>query len=179
MFVGIKPEGAPEAPKEVIIGLDWSLRLLVDGQQKTTARPLSFPLKVGDSWTSDWTDPRQMGVQTSARFRNTYKVIGWDDVTVPGGTFHALKIEVQGVGDFQVVVPAVAQSTATAGAGAGTATSHVQAGGKGVVHITTFSDIWYAPEVKHSVKIVDEQYDVSNVMIKRDTEELVSFNPAP
>ena len=74
-----------------------------------------------------------------------------------------------------MIIPSVAQSTAVAGGGSGTAISHVQAGGSGKVHVTTFAIIYYAPEVKHPVKTVDEQYNGSEVMTRRDTEELVSY----
>src|SRR6185312_15252217 len=66
MVVANKVADAPTAPQNRVLGLDWSLRLAVDGEPKATARPLSFPMKVGDSWTSDWVDPRRVGNQVSA-----------------------------------------------------------------------------------------------------------------
>lgn len=178
MVVASKQDGAATNPQNRIVGLDWSLRLAVDGEQKITARPLSFPMKVGQSWTSDWIDPRRQGNQVSAHWKRTFKVVGWEDVTVPAGTFHCLKIEANGTGDIDVIVPSVSQSTAVGEPGAATGVAHVQKGGRGMAHVTTYSAIWYAPEVKYFAKEVDEQYNGSEVMIRRDTEELVSFKPA-
>jgi hypothetical protein len=177
MMLGLKLDGAPSAPQEVIQGLDWSIRLLVDDKQTTTARPLRFPLRVGDSWTADWTDPRHVGMQLSAHFHRTYKVIGWEDVTVPAGVFHAVKIEENGVGDAQMQVPSVATSAAIGAPGSSTAVSHAQVGGRGVLHQTTYSELYYSPDAKRLVKTVEELYSASNVMSKRDTWEMVSFKP--
>jgi hypothetical protein len=178
MVVGFKPDGAQTSPEEAMMGLDWSLRLLIDDEEKTTARPFNFPMKIGDQWTADWTDPRASGMQRSAHFHRVYKVIGWEDVSVPAGVFHALKIEAEGVGDVQVVVPAVAQSVAAAAPGGTATAAQTQSGGKALVHITTYAAIYYAPEVKHFVKLVEETYNASNIMTERGTEELASFKLA-
>jgi hypothetical protein len=105
-------------------------------------------------------------------------VVGWEDVAVPAGTFHALKIESNGASDADVIIPSVSQSTAVGGGGSATAVSQAQAGGRGTAHRTLFSLIYYVPEVKYAVKMVEEQYNDSEVMISRRTEELVSFTPA-
>jgi hypothetical protein len=178
MVVSVKADGAQTAPVNRIVGQDWSLKLALDGEQKTTAQPLLFPLRPGESWTSDWVDPRQQGNQLTAHFKRTYKVVGWEDVTVPAGTFHCLKIEANGTADGEFVVPSVAQATAVGQPGSATGVTHVQQGGRGVRHITTYDAIWYAPELKHMVKSIQEQYNASEVMVERDTEELVSFKPA-
>jgi hypothetical protein len=178
MIVAVKVPDAPTARQEQLVGLDWSHRLLVDGEQKTTARPFSFPLKVGTSWTTDWTDPRRQGNQISGHTRSTYKVVGWEDVTVPAGVFHALKVEISASADADVVVPSVAQSTAVGEFGAGAATTRVQQGGRGKLHFTLYTIIYYAPEVKRAVKTVDEQYNSSEVMVLRNTEEMISYKLA-
>src|SRR5579875_3393617 len=98
LLLGIKQDGSPRAPEEHRIGSDLSLKLLVNGSEVVTARPVDFPLKVGQSWSADWIDPRRQGNQLSAHFHKDYKVVGWEDVTVPAGTFRALKIEAKGFG---------------------------------------------------------------------------------
>lgn len=178
MVVDLKPDGAQIAPQSQIRGLDWGQLLLVDGQQKPTMRPLSFPLQIGKSWSIDWVDPRQSGNRQSAHIRETYKVVGWEDVTVPAGAFHALKIEANGSVDEDVVVPSVAQSTAVGAPGSATALSHVQQGGRSTVHLTLYSVTYYAPEAKRFVKTVDEQFNASGVRVRRTTEELVSLKLA-
>lgn len=178
MVVAIKVVDAPTAAQNRVVSLDWGQRMVVDGEEKSTQHPLSFPLRVGESWTADWVDPTRHGNQLKVHVHTTYKVVGWEDVTVPAGTFHALKIENNGSADADILIPSVAQSTAVGGGGSGTAVSHAQAGGRGVMHRKVFSLIYYVPEVKQMIKTVDEQYNESEVMTGRTTEELVSFKPA-
>ena len=177
MLIGTRLDGSPLAPQENMIGLDWSLRLLIKDEEKTTAKPLNFPMHVGDDWISEWTDPRRSGNQLTAHFKRTYKVVGWEDVTVPAGTFHALKIESKGTAEATMVVPTVVGGAVAAIPGSATTVSHAQQGGVGMLRITTFSVEYYAPEVRYFVKEVEEQYNASNVMIERDTHELASFKP--
>ncbi|MBV8594396.1 MAG: hypothetical protein JOZ27_08865, partial [Caulobacteraceae bacterium] len=93
MVLGVKPEGAPTDFQDQVLGLDWSKRRLIMGKEVVTARPFAFPLSVGKTWTADYEDPTQHGAQVRAFFRVAYKAVGWEDVTTPAGTFHALKIE--------------------------------------------------------------------------------------
>lgn len=72
MIVGIKRDGSPAAYEDHLIGADWSLRRGIDGQHAATARPFSFPMKVGQTWTIDYTDPVVRGAQTSNHVRRTY-----------------------------------------------------------------------------------------------------------
>ena len=55
--------------------------------------------------TVDWTDPTHRGNMLSAHIHKTCSVTGWEDVAVPAGTFHALKIVCKGVtaGDAHTV----------------------------------------------------------------------------
>ena len=178
IVVALKAVDSPTAPQNRVVGLDWAARMVIDGEEKSTSRPLSFPMRVGESWVADYTDPNRHGNQLKVHVHTTYKVIGWEDVTVPAGTFHALKIENNGSADADILIPSVAQSTAVAGGGSGTAVSHAQVGGRGVMHRKVFSLIYYAPEVKHAIKTVDEQYNEAEVMTGRVTTELVSFKLA-
>lgn len=178
MVVAIKVVDAPTAAQNRVVGQDWGQRMVVDGEEKSTQRPLSFPLHVGETWTADWIDAVRHGNQLKVHVHTTYKVVGWEDVTVPAGTFHALKIEDNGSADADVLIPSVAQSTAVGGGGSATSVSQAKAGGRGVMHRKIFSLIYYAPEVKRMVKTVDEQYNEAEVMTGRNTSELVSFKPA-
>jgi len=175
MFVAVQVVDAPAAPQTRMLNLDWSSNLMVDGEEKPAGRPLSFPLQVGNSWTADWTDPRRLGNQLKVHAHTTYKVVGWEDVNVPAGVFHALKIEARGFADADVVIPSVAQSTALGGAGSATSVSRAQTGGRGVMHRTTIDLIYYAPEMKRAIKTVAEQYNEVGTMTGRTTVELVAF----
>lgn len=179
MVVNSKPDGSALPPQGFVVGLDWTDRFLADGQQQVRVRPLAFPMRIGDSWTVDFTDPRRRGNQNSIHLHTVYKVVGWEDVTVQAGTFHALKVEAHGTGAAQVSLPAVASSTSVAGSDGGTSVAQAQVARSGVVQFTNYDAYYYVPEVKLWVKHVDEQYDTSNVRIVDESQELVSFKLAP
>ena len=71
--------------------------------------------------------------------------MGWEDITVPAGTFHALKIE--GKGSYE----------------------RLDSGAKGAESIT----YWYAPEVARWVRF--EQWDERSNSGQVSTSELTSF----
>jgi hypothetical protein len=178
MVVGLKLEGSPLDFQDHVTGVDWSQRRIVGGNQTVTGRPLSFPMAVGKTWTSDYTDPTRHGLQTSAEHHETYKVVGWEDVTTPAGTFHALKIESEDKekAQFAAVNGAVGGTVNTAdGATVVAQTQHL---GPRTVYGEAFSTFYYVPEVKYWVKTVKEDYDSENVRTQRETDALVSFTPA-
>jgi len=178
MLVGIKPDGAPTAYEEHVTGPDWSQRQLVDGQEQSTMRPLNFPMKVGQSWTVDFKDNIRRGQQVSLHVHRTFKVIGWEDVSVPAGTFHALKIESSGADEAVRVVPARAVAGTASSPLGGTTFGSVQPGGMVQVKVQSHGELYYVPSVKNWVKSVDEQYDTQEVLTYRSTQSLVSFQPA-
>lgn len=178
MLVGAKKDGAPTGYQDQVRGTDWSHRLVVNGQETISNRPFAFPMSIGQSWTSDWTDPTRRGTLLSGHVHTSCTPKGWEDVTVPAGTFHALKVVCKGVEEMQLEVPAqAAAGTITAGGGA-TSVAHVQKGGRGSVTHVTYREAWYAPEIKTSVKNLYESYNTDNVRLRRETEALVSFKPA-
>jgi hypothetical protein len=69
---------------------DYFVRALnVDGRQK-----LRFPLGPGSRWSSS--DPFRARNGASGRIDFEYRAAAWEKITVPAGTFWALKIEVGG-----------------------------------------------------------------------------------
>lgn len=61
-------------------------------------RYLQFPLHVGDAYSCDDEYRQKRNEQGWARVQYDIKVVGWDDVTVPAGSFRALRIEATGTG---------------------------------------------------------------------------------
>jgi len=177
LLLGVKLDGSPNDFDDHLVGLDLSERRTVNGESTVTERLLSFPMKIGSTWQEDFVDPRQQGAQTSARVQKTYKVIGWEDVTVPAGTFHALKIEANGKLIAQVSLPATAISSAMATTSGATSISHAERARSGTITNASYRVLYYAPEIKSYVKSVYEQYDTENVRTKRDISVLVSFKP--
>jgi hypothetical protein len=177
MVVGIKVDGSPVDFQDHVVGLDWSQRRMVDGQQTATTRPLSFPLAIGKTWASDYVDPDRHGLETSAEHHKTYKVVGWEDVTTPAGTFHALRID----GDDKVKAQFAGASGAIGGdvatADGSTVVAHTEKSLPHVVYAEIYSTLYYVPSTKYWVKSVEEIYNNENVRTRRETNVLLSFTP--
>jgi hypothetical protein len=178
MLVGLKRDGAPGAYEDHVVGTDWSQRRVVDGQEVPTTRPFAFPMKIGQSWTVDFADPTRRGLQTSLHVHRTYKVTGWEDVTVPAGTFHAIKVEASGSSEGVVVTPAAAVGGVAASPLGGSTFTHSQPGGTASRTVRDVEQIYYVPEVKNYVKSVEEQYNGDDVLVTRNTRMMVSYHPA-
>ena len=173
--VSDKPSGSTMPPIEVLVGADWSRSRSVNGHQTVVNRPLSFPLSIGRTWVIDYTEVNPNRQHSSEHFRTPYKVTGWEDITVPAGTFHALKIEADGewTATFAPSVSAVSGSRVDAQG----STTVVQTGRTTATTASgrTYKAFWYVPEVKRWVKSVEEYYNAGGVRTDRFTEELESY----
>jgi len=177
MVVGLKPDGSPGGYEDHVVGADWSQRRVTDGEETVTTRPLTFPLRVGKSWSIDYTDTKRRGAQLSDHVRRTYTVVGWEDVTVPAGTFHAIKVQANGVDEAIIDVPTTTIGGAAAEPGAAMTMTRTQRGGRGKLTRATYAEFYYVPQTKNFVKTVEEQYNTDNVRVVRSTLVLVSFKP--
>ena len=176
MVVGVKPDGAPTSPVDQVMGQDWSKRRMVDGEQTVTARPFNFPLQVGKTWSVDFHDDTRRGNQLSLHVRRTYTVVGWEDVNVPAGTFHALKVEARGVDEGMIEVPSVAVAGGAVEPGRGASFSSMRRGGRGKMTRGTYGALYYVPALRNFVESVEEQYNDDDVRVSRVTLKLVSWN---
>jgi len=179
ILVGIKRDGAPTAFEDHRLGPDWSQRRIVDGQETVTTRPFNFPMAVGQTWTTDYVDATRRGNQLSAHIHCTYTVTGWEDVTVPAGTFRALKVVAKGVNKGAILVPTTAMTGAAVAGGATAGVTRTQRGGVGELTRRTYAELYYIPQIKIYGKSVEEQYTTDDVLSSRDTKVLVSYKLAP
>lgn len=178
ILIGVKPEGSPIDYQDHLMGFDWSPLRLVDGKPVKTGRPLNFPMRVGESWTADYDNPNRYGRQTFAHFHSTYKVVGWEDVTTPAGTFHALKIESHE--DVKAKLDPVAGAiggAVTGPQGTTTFTTTQRTGPTEAQHIIV-SSFDYVPAVKATVKTDSEQFDENGVRTSRETRVLTHYTLA-
>ena len=178
MLVGIKRDGAPVAYEDHVVGSDWSKRHVVEGREQPTTRPLNFPMKPGRTWTEDFGDTTRRGMQTSLHVHRTYKVVGWEDVTVPAGSFRAIKVEATGTSDGVIVTPAAVVGGAAASPMGGATFTSSQKGATGLRSVRDHDVFYYVPAVKNWVKSVEEQYNADDVLVDRKTQEMVSYRPA-
>lgn len=92
-------------------------------------KSIPFPLGVGDK-SSQVTTIRNEESRESTRRRSTWTVLGWEDVTVPAGTFRTVRLERREV--------------------------DVIAGGESN---ETFATIWYSPDTRRFVQTHDVSAD--------------------
>ena len=177
MLVGMKRDGAPMAYEDHVLGSDWSIRHVMNGQDAPTAKPFTFPMSVGQTWTVDFTDPTVRGAQTSLHVHRTYKVVGWEDVTVAAGTFRALKVEASGVDQGTIAVPNAVVGSAVNSSGGGATMTRSQRGGTRLLTIRSHDELYYVPSVRNYVKSIEEQYNTDDVLVLRQSRTLVSFSP--
>jgi hypothetical protein len=88
-----------------------------------------FPLHVGDEYESEFELAYPKGA-FRAKHKYKVRVVGWEDVTVDAGSFHALKLEVRG------------------------GYERLDRDGSSFVNAT----VWYVPEVKRWVKYLYEDH---------------------
>jgi hypothetical protein len=171
MFVSVKQADSPQAPNELMFGTDWSRTRDVNGTQEVTTRPLAFPLKEGKKWSLDYTLQNPNRAHLSETYHFDYTVIGWEDVQVPAGTFHALKIEADGKWSAVVAATAVTGSQIVATPGVmsgGTVNARSQ---QHNISGRLYRVYWYVPSQKRYVKSVEEVYDTNGVRTSRYTQE--------
>ena len=176
--ISVKEVGSSAPPQEALAGPDWSRVRTVNGHETVVNRPLAFPLSIGKTWTVEYTEDNPNRLHTSEHFRTPYKVVGWEDVTVPAGTFHALKIEADGEWSA-AIAPAVGAVAGTRvdrqGATTVMQTNRVQASTTGG---HTYHAFWYVPSVKRWVRSVEEYYSATGARTSSYKDEMEAFKLA-
>lgn len=173
-----KPADSNMPPREANLNLDWSTSLVIDGEDTVVTRPYAFPLKPGKSWETDTTQPHPAPGIKSLRNKMRYTVLGWEKITVPAGTFNAMKIEMEG-NWFKAFDPqgASASSTVrTVANGQAIVMNSQGARTPDAIGGRMYKLTWYAPEIKRDVKMISEDYDPTGAVQHRTTEELESFS---
>jgi hypothetical protein len=173
--ISSKQVGSTMPPSEQLTGPDWIRFRSVNGHETVVNKPLSFPLSTGKSWEIEYTEDHPNRQHTSEHTQTNYKVTGWEDVTVPAGTFHAIKIEADGQWSA-AIAPAVGAVSGSRVDAQG-ATTVVQTGRTIPATISgrTYKAFWYVPAVKKWVKVVEEYYDPNGTRNERFMDELESY----
>jgi hypothetical protein len=110
---------------------------------------LRFPLKPGLRYSSQYEVARPRA-RESFRAKNALEVsvVGWEEVTVPAGTFRALKVDAPGTYE------------------------RLDAPFSGPMHIA----LWYAPEVRRWVKWTFENRARNGRLLRRESHELMEYH---
>ena len=178
IFIATKPIGSTQAPKETLMGLDWSRMRDVNGKETVVNRPLAFPLSDNKSWDVVYTEQNPNKNHKSEKFDSHFRVVGYEAVEVPAGKFRALKIESEGHWEAQVAPGQNVVQSGQTGQDGATLMTQVQKTEERQTSGRLYKAFWYVPEVKRWVKSVEEYYSSGGVRNERYTMELESFKPA-
>lgn len=108
-----------------------------------------FPLRPGATYASTYEVVRPKADTTDARYTLEVRVAGWEEVTVPAGTFRALRVEATGTSRRLERY-----------------TRHA-----GTIHYV----YWYVPQVKRWAKMTMEGFDGRGLPAAQETEELIFY----
>ena len=159
IVVDVRTAGSAVAKSEVMFGADWSKLRSVNGVETVVNRPFAFPLEVGKSWKVEFTELNPSRQKLRQTVSLPYKVVGWEDVTVPAGTFKALKIEADGRWSADIAERNVGASRKTGG--------------------RIYRCFWYVPEVRRWVKSIQEDFTAEGRRNNRATSELERYGNSP
>ncbi len=126
---------------------DWNQLRLGDVEYTPFYPSFQFPLEAGKSWSGSVT--YSLGVNDPRTHQQTAQVVGWERITVPAGTFDAIKITIRG----HYRGPPRRQSS-----------------GSGTVD----DIVWYAPAVRHFVKKETARTGLDSTL---ERWELVEYKP--
>ena len=174
--VSVKQIDSTGLPKEILLNSDWSASKNVNGQMVVMNRPYDFPLTPGKEWKLDISANAPTPAIKVEKIIKHYAVIGWTDIKVPAGTFHALKVEMEGEWskEFTEIGPSASAEVAK---GNGNSVSLAKTTGPRTpkpVGGKLYAAFWYVPEIKSHVKSIIEDYYPGGGLHSRITEELES-----
>lgn len=171
-----KQVDSTELPREVIRNADWSNVANVNGARTVTSRPYDFPMKPAKEWQVDYTFENPDARTKTEKISKHFTVIGWTDVKVPAGTFHALKVEMEGewFKEFNQVGPTASSSVSKQDGNSVAVAQTSQATTPKPVSGKLYQAYWYVPEIKSHVKLILEDYQAGGALNNRHTEVLES-----
>jgi len=175
ILLSTREVGSNQAANEQLVNPDWSRSRSVNGKDTVVNRPLAFPLEPNKAWVIDYTEDHPNRAHKSERFQSPYSVVGWEDVTVPAGTFKALKIEADGSWTAEIE-PATNSANLARNDSQGTTEVHQTANITATTATgRTYKAFWYVPAIKRWVKYDEEYYGNNGGLTERHAGELESY----
>lgn len=178
IYFTVRQNGSTQAGREVYAQSDWARVRDVNGHETVVNRPLDFPLSAGKSWKLSYEEQNPNPQHKSEKRDYRYVVVGYEDVQVPAGTFHALKIEAEGTWSAEIAPSESVVQGAESNAGGITMSTQTHKTTPHEASGRLYRAFWYVPDVKRWVKAVEENYSSGGVRNERFTDELESFKPA-
>ena len=178
LSITTKPLDTTDLPREVVRNADWSIVANVNGQLTLTSHPYDFPLKPGKEWQVDFATNSPDARTKVEKITKHYTVIGWTDIKVPAGTFHALKVEVEGewFKEFNEIGPSATSTVAKQQGNSVAMAQTQQASTPKPVSGKLYQAYWYVPEIRSHVKLILEDYQSGGALNNRHTEVLESVH---
>jgi len=178
IYYAARESGSSQSPGIYLAGADWSRIRAVNGKETVVNRPLNFPLTPGKTWTLQYREDHPNKAHKFEEWDTRYTVVGTETVTVPGGTFNAIKVEAEGTWKAEIEPSNSVVQGAQTTAGSTSMTTEVRYTVAAPFEGRTYKALWYVPEVHRWVKVVEEYYGSDGVRTERQTSELESFKLA-
>ncbi|MGO9312057.1 MAG: hypothetical protein ACLQDI_04900 [Syntrophobacteraceae bacterium] len=175
ILLSMKEKGSTQAPKEQLLGKDWSRFRNINGKETVVNQPFLFQLKQGKSWKIEYTEDHPNKGHKTEQIHTTYSVIGWEDVDVPSGHFKAIKVEAEGKWIAELEPSIKVDSSTQANKNGATVVMQSQKVTPQSATGRLYKAFWYVPEIKRFVKSVEEYYNAGGIRNERYTDELDSF----
>jgi len=172
--LSVKPLDNNLPPRELSRDADWSIVQNINGKNTITSHPYDFPLKPGKTWKVEYVTDNPDARTKQQKVTRNYTVVGWVDVKVPAGTYHALKVEMEGEWsrEFNEVGPTTSATVTNGQTGSVAVAANLKTNTPKPVSGRLYDAFWYVPEMKSHVKVISEDYQAGGALNKRITEEL-------
>lgn len=174
IYFTTRAAGSSQPPQDLVESADWSRVRNVNGKETVVNHPLDFPLTSGKTWTLEYREDHPNKVHRFEEWKSVYTVVGTEKVTVPAGTFDAIKVEAEGHWRAEMEPSStVVQGATTTDRSTSMATEARKVVAE-PVEGRTYKALWYVPSQKRWVKSVEEYYGGNGVRNERYTAELES-----
>lgn len=174
MYVDNTPTGATTPPIEELVGTDWSHSREVGGKAIVIERPFNFPLVQDKAWDVTYSATNPNPMYSTETWTAHYVVVGWEDIEVPAGKFHALKVEAEGTWSGMTTGASASSNRSVGTAGNGATSSMTVAQPPHEASGRIYRAYWYVPSAKRAVKSVIEEFTSKGVRGFRQTTEMES-----
>jgi hypothetical protein len=180
ILLSVQEVGSTLPPHDQLVGADWSRFRSVDGKDTVVNQPFNFPLSPSKTWQIEYEDDHPSDrAHRSEQYDEKYIVTGWEDVTVPAGTFKALKIETEGRWTAVLAPNLGAASQTRADAQGSTVVMSTKRVTPQTVTGRLYKAFWYVPAVKRLVKSDEEYFSTTGERASVWTQELESYKVSP
>ena len=166
--------GSSQPARDVVGGVDWSRVRNVNGKEIVVNQPMAFPLTAGKTWTIEYREDHPNKAHRFEEWKSIYTVVGMEKVTVPAGTFDAIKVEAEGHWRAELEPSNTVVQGAQSTAGATSMQTEARKVEAEPVEGRTYKALWYVPAQRRWVKSVEEYYGGNGVRNERYTSELES-----